>query len=213
VLVLIFAALFGMFFLGSLYFQRVLGFDPLRIGLAFMPFSLAIAVLSFASGPLITRFGARVVLLPSLVSMAVGLVFFARVPVDADYLVDVLPAVLPLGVGFGLAFPSLMALGMSGSNESDSGLASGLLMTTQQVGGALGLSVLASLAAAQTNGLLAVSLAERSALTEGYRLSFAIGVGLVLVALVVAGTVMRSAEDSARELPRERDRQLDRVTG
>jgi EmrB/QacA subfamily drug resistance transporter len=213
VLVLIFAALFGMFFLGSLYFQRVLGFDPLGIGLAFMPFSLAIGVLSFASGPLITRFGARAVLLPSLLSMAIGLVFFARVPVDANYLVDVLPAVLPLGVGFGLAFPSLMALGMSGANENDSGLASGLLMTTQQVGGALGLSVLASLAAAQTNGLLAVSVAERSALTEGYRLSFAIGVGLVLVALVVAGTVMRSAEDSARELLRERDRQLDRVTG
>ena len=213
VLVLIFAALFGMFFLGSLYFQRVLGFDPLGIGLAFMPFSLAIAVLSFASGPLITRFGARAVLLPSLLSMAIGLVFFARVPVEAEYLVDVLPAILPLGVGFGLAFPSLMALGMSGANESDSGLASGLLMTTQQVGGALGLSVLASLAAAQTNGLLAVSLAERSALTEGYRLAFAIGVGLVLVALIVAFTVLRATEHAADEPLRERERQLDRVTG
>jgi EmrB/QacA subfamily drug resistance transporter len=213
VLVLIFAALFGMFFLGSLYFQRVLGFDPLGIGLAFMPFSLAIALLSFASGPLITRFGARAVLLPSLLSMAVGLVLFARVPVEANYLVDVLPAVLPLGVGFGLAFPSLMALGMSGANENDSGLASGLLMTTQQVGGALGLSVLASLAAAQTNGLLAVSVAERSALTEGYRLAFAIGVGLVLVALIVAFTVLRATEHAADEPVRERERQLDRVTG
>jgi hypothetical protein len=153
------------------------------------------------------------VLLPSLLSMAIGLVFFARVPVEAEYLVDVLPAILPLGVGFGLAFPSLMALGMSGANESDSGLASGLLMTTQQVGGALGLSVLASLAAAQTNGLLAVSLAERSALTEGYRLAFAIGVGLVLVALIVAFTVLRATEHAADEPLRERERQLDRVTG
>jgi EmrB/QacA subfamily drug resistance transporter len=213
VLALIFAALFGMFFLGSLYFQRVLGFDPLAIGLAFLPFSLAIAILSFASGPLITRFGARAVLLPSLVSMAIGLVFFARLPVEADYLLDVLPAILPLGVGFGLAFPSLMALGMSAANEDDSGLASGLLMTTQQVGGALGLSVLASLAAVQTKGLLAVSVAERSALTEGYRLAFAIGLGLVLVALAVAGTVLRPVEAASEGVRRERDNQLGRVTG
>ena len=196
VLLLIFAALFGMFFLGSLFFQRVRGYDPLGIGLAFLPFSLAIAILSFASGPLITRFDARAVLLPSLVLMGVGLLFFARVPVDAHYVVDVLPSILPLGVGFGLAFPSLMALGMSGVSERDSGLASGLLMTTQQVGGALGLSVLASLAASQANGLLAASVAEPAALTAGYRLSFAIGAGLVLVALVVAGAVLRPAEES-----------------
>ena len=98
VLLLIFAALFGMFFLGSLYFQRVLRYDPLDIGLAFMPFSLSVAILSFASGPLITRFGARAVLMPSLALMGVGLVFFARVPVEAHYVVDVLPSILR-GVG------------------------------------------------------------------------------------------------------------------
>src|SRR2546427_6570414 len=131
VLLLIFAAMFGMFFLGSLFFQRVLGYEPLGIGLAFLPFSLAIGMASFAfSGPLITRFGARAVLLPSLVLIGVGLVFFARVPVEADYLVDVLPSMLLLGVGFGFAFPSLMVLAMSGAGEHDSGLASGLVMTT-----------------------------------------------------------------------------------
>ncbi|MBF8291134.1 MAG: hypothetical protein HW391_2102, partial [Chloroflexi bacterium] len=129
-----------MFFLGSLYFQRVLGYNPLGIGLAFLPFSLSIAILSFASGPLITRFSARAVLLPSLALMAIGLAFLARLPVEADYVVDILPALFLLGLGFGLAFPTLMALGMSGATEHDSGLASGLLMTTQQVGGALGLS-------------------------------------------------------------------------
>jgi EmrB/QacA subfamily drug resistance transporter len=206
VLLLIFAALFGMFFLGSLYFQRVGGYDPLGIGLAFLPFSLSIAILSFASGPLITRFGARAVLLPSLVLMGTGLVLFARVPVEADYVVDVLPSVLPLGVGFGLEFPSLMAFGMSGASELDSGLASGLLMTTQQVGGALGLSVLASLSAAQTNRLLAASVAEPAALTNGYRLSFAIGAGLVFVALVVAGTVLRPAREAEEEARQARDR-------
>lgn len=204
VLSLIFAALFGMFFLGSLYFQRVRGYDPLGIGLAFLPLSLSIATLSFASGPLITRPGARAVLLPSLVLIGVGLLFLARVPLEAD----VLPSMLLLGVGFGLAFPSLMALGMSGASERDSGLASGLLMTTQQVGGALGLSVLASLSASQTNGLLAVSLAEPAALTNGYRLSFAIGAGLVLVALVIAGTVLRPPEEAEELALQERDRPL-----
>jgi EmrB/QacA subfamily drug resistance transporter len=206
VLLLIFAALFGMFFLGSLFFQRVLGYDPLGIGLAFLPFSLTIAFLSFASGPLITRFGARAVLLPSLVLIGMGLVLFARVPVEAHYVVDVLPAILPLGVGFGLAFPSLMALGMSTETEHDSGLASGLLMTTQQVGGALGLSVLVSLSASQTNGLLAASVAEPAALTNGYRLAFAIGAGLVFVALIVAATVLRPAQEAEEEALQAGDR-------
>jgi MFS family permease len=108
-------------------------------------------------------------------------------------------------VGFGLAFPSLMALGMSVASERDSGLASGLLMTTQQVGGALGLSVLASLSASQTNGLLAASIASPAALTNGYRLSFAIGAGLVLLALVVASTVLRPAEEAEGEALQERE--------
>jgi EmrB/QacA subfamily drug resistance transporter len=208
VLLLIFAGLFGMFFLGSLYFQRVLGYNPLGIGLAFLPFSLSIAILSFASGSLITRFSARAVLLPSLVLMGMGLAFFARVPVEADYVVDILPALFLLGVGFGLAFPSLMALGMSGATEHDSGLASGLLMTTQQVGGAFGLSVLASLSASQTNGLLAASVAEPAALANGYRLSFAIGAGLVLLALVVARMVLPPTGEAADATLRARDRPL-----
>jgi MFS family permease len=111
-------------------------------------------------------------------------------------------------VGFGLAFPSLMALGMSTASEHDSGLASGLLMTTQQVGGALGLAVLVSLSASQTNGLLAASAAEPAALTNGYRLAFAIGAGLVLVALVVAGTVLRPAREAEEEARQARDRPL-----
>ena len=112
-------------------------------------------------------------------------------------------------MGFGLAFPSLMALAMSGASENDSGLASGLVMTTQQVGGALGLSVLASLSASQTNVLLAASLGQPEALTQGYRLSFAIGAGLVLVALVVAAKVLRphkvAEERSLLALRREAD--------
>jgi MFS family permease len=178
--------MFGTFFLSSLYFQRVLGFDALAIGLAFLPFSLSIAILSVASGPLITRFGPRTMLLPSLALMAVGLGFWARAPVTADYVLDVLPSLLPLGIGFGLAFPSLIALGMAGVAATDSGLASGVLMTAQQVGGALGLAVLASVAASTSNTLLAASVAEPAALTNGYRLAFAIAAGLAVVAVVVA---------------------------
>ena len=111
-------------------------------------------------------------------------------------------------MGFGLAFPSLMALGMSGASEHDSGLASGLLMTTQQVGGALGLSVLASLSASQTNGLLTASVAEPAALTNGYHLAFGIGAGLVVVALVVAATILQPAEAAKEDAAPEPDRPL-----
>jgi len=142
------------------------------------------------------------------VLIGAGLVFFARVPVKADYLLDVLPSMLLLGVGFGLAFPSLMALAMSGASQHDSGLASGLVNTIQQVGGALGLAILASLSASRTNGLLAASVAEPAALTNGHRLSFSIGAGLVLVALVVAGTVLQPAEEAEEKAPQERNRPL-----
>jgi EmrB/QacA subfamily drug resistance transporter len=208
VLVLVFAALFGMFFLASLYLQRVRAYDPLEIGLAFLPFSLSIGILSVASGPLITRFGARAVLLPSLALMVGALLYFARLPVEAHYGVDILPAILALGVGFGLAFPSLMAVGMSGVSRPDSGLASGLLMTAQQVGGALGLSVLAAIAASQTDALVGASVSEPAALTSGYRLSFAIGAALVLVGFAVAAAVLRPHEEPHQTALEERDRHV-----
>src|SRR5919106_2547255 len=132
--------LFGMFFLGALYLQRVLGYGTIEVGLAFLFVALAIGAFSLGlSAWLITRFGGRATLLPGLVLVVAGLAWFARVPVDATYLSDLLPAMLLLGIGAGLAFPSLMTLAMSGATRSDSGLASGLVNTTQQVGGALGL--------------------------------------------------------------------------
>src|SRR5439155_15193366 len=138
--------MFGMFFLGALYLQRVLRYDAFHVGLAYLPIATAIGVLSIAVSPrLIMRFGARQTLLPGLALIVGGLLLFARVPVDADYARSILPVVLLLGVGAGLAFPSLMTLAMSGVATSDSGLASGLINTTQQVGGALGLAVIATL--------------------------------------------------------------------
>jgi len=186
------AGMFGMFFLGAIYLQRVLGYGALEVGLAFLPVTLIIGTLSLGfSERLNTRFGARATLLPGLALIAAGLTLFARVPVDADYVRDVLPVMVLLGTGAGLSFPSLMTLAMSGATESDSGLASGLVNTTLQVGGALGLSVLATLSTTRTDGLLDGGDSIESALTSGYHLAFGIGAGLVIAAIGVAVTVLQ----------------------
>jgi EmrB/QacA subfamily drug resistance transporter len=190
--VLMVAGLFGMFFLGALYLQRVLGYDALEVGLAFLPVAVLIGVLSLGfSARLIMRFGARTTLLPGLALMAAGLALFSRAPVGAEYVADVLPAMILVGVGAGLSFPSLMTMAMSGATAGDSGLASGLVNTTQQVGGALGLAVLATLSTTRTDDLLARGDAAASALTDGYHLAFTIGALLVLSAIGVAATVLR----------------------
>jgi EmrB/QacA subfamily drug resistance transporter len=184
--------MFGMFFLGALYMQRVLGYGAIDVGLAFLPVALLIGVFSIGvTARLIVRFGARATMLPGLVSIAAGLVLFQRAPVDAGYVVDILPAMLLLGVGGGLFFASLMTLAMSAATQEDSGLASGLVNTTQQVGGALGLAVIATLSASRTDTLRGRGDSIADALTGGYHLAFAIGAGLVIAALVLAVVVLR----------------------
>jgi EmrB/QacA subfamily drug resistance transporter len=186
------AGLFGMFFLGVLYLQRVLGYDALETGLAFLPTTIVMGTLSVRySELLIMRFGARRTLLPGLVLIAAGLALFARVPVDGNYLIDVLPSTILLGIGIGCSFPALMTLAMSGATHSDAGFASGLLNTTIQVGAAVGLAVLATLSAARSEGLIENGTSAAAALTGGYQLSFLIGAGLVAAAIVVAVTVLQ----------------------
>jgi EmrB/QacA subfamily drug resistance transporter len=192
--VLMVAGLFGMFFLGALYLQRVLGYDAVQIGLAFLPVSVGIGALSLGfSARLNTRFGPRAVLVPGLGLIVAGLALLARAPVDATYVIDVLPSMVLLGVGAGLSFPATMTLAMSGATASDSGLASGLVNTTQQVGGALGLAVLATLATSRTDTLEAGGQDSAAALTGGYHLAFAVGAGLVALAVVLAVTVLQPA--------------------
>jgi EmrB/QacA subfamily drug resistance transporter len=189
--ILMVAGLFGMFFLGVLYLQRVLGYDAIETGLAFLPVSLTIGVLSLGfSARLNMRFGAKATLIPGLALIAIGLALFARAPVDGDYLVDVLPVMLLLGVGAGLSFPSLMTLAMSGATQSDAGLASGLVNTSLQVGGALGLAVLATLSTTRTESLRADGESLADALIGGYHLAFIIAAAVVAVAIVVATTVL-----------------------
>jgi EmrB/QacA subfamily drug resistance transporter len=194
------AGMFGMFFMGALYLQRVLGYDPLEIGLAFLPATLTMGGLSLRySERLIMRFGPRQTLLPGLVLIAVGLLLLARVPVHGSYVADVLPVMVLVGTGIALAFPSLMTLAMSGSTPADAGLASGLVNTTVQVGGALGLAVLATLAASQTRSLRGAGHSTASALTGGYHVAFLIGAVLVLASIVVAATVLRPKRRAAEQ--------------
>jgi EmrB/QacA subfamily drug resistance transporter len=189
---LVVAGMFSMFFLGSLYLQRVLGFDALQIGLAFLPTTLIMGTLSLRySERLMTRFGPRAMLVPGLVLIAAGLGLFTRVPVHGSYVRDVLPTLVLLGTGIGISFPSLMTLAMDGATPEDAGLASGLVNTTVQVGGALGLAVLATLAASHSSSLAAAGNSTRAALTGGYQLAFAVGAGLVVVALIVTVALLR----------------------
>ena len=200
------AGLFGFFFMNSLYMQRVLGLNPLQIGFAFLPVAVTIGLFSVGlSARLTTRFGARRVVLPALVLVAAGLALYVRLPVRSNYLADLLPGMVLLGVGAGLVFPALATLAMSSATESDSGLASGLLNTTAQVGGALGLAVLATLAASQTQSLLALGESGPDALTGGFRMVFGLSAALLAAALVIAAIVLRQQPDEVNLAERSED--------
>jgi EmrB/QacA subfamily drug resistance transporter len=204
---LLVAGMFGMFFMGALYLERVLGYDALEIGLAFLPATLIMGVLSLRySERLIMRFGARTTLFPGMVLIAAGLALFTQAPVDGSYVTHVLPVMILLGFGIGSSFPALMTVSMSGATRDDAGLASGLVNTTMQVGGALGLAVLATLSTTRSDNLIHGGEARASALTSGYHLAFLIGAGLVLAALVVALTVLEPDEQPEAEVATETER-------
>jgi EmrB/QacA subfamily drug resistance transporter len=197
---LLVAGMFGMFFLGALYLQRVLGYDALQIGFAFLPATLVMGTLSLRfSEPIITRFGARNALIPGLILIGAGLALFSRAPVDGNYWRDVLPTMIVMAFGIGVSFPALMTLAMSGATPEDAGLASGLVNTSAQVGGALGLAVLATVSATRTDHLKAAGKSVDSALTGGYHLAFLIGAALCLAALAVVLTVVQPEKKAVAE--------------
>ncbi|MFK0283493.1 DHA2 family efflux MFS transporter permease subunit [Streptomyces sp. NPDC090499] len=199
---LMISGMFGFQFLVVLYMQNVLGFDEVQTGFGVVPVSLLIGVMSLLLAPrLIAGFGARSVLLVALVLIAGGLGILGRISADGAYFTDVFPATVPLGIGFGLAMPSLAGLAMSGATPRDSGLASGMFNTVQQVGASLGLAVLSTLAASHTSTLLHDGTELPDALTDGYRLAFRVGSCFVLGALVVAGAVLRTPPRPAAVAP------------
>src|SRR5262249_53451740 len=177
--VLLVAGMFATFFLGALYMQQILGYDPLQVGLAFLPATLVMGTLSLGySEKLIMRFGPRNMLIPGMILVALSLLLFARTPVDGVYVTDLLPSMLLLGVGIGISFPSLMTLAMSGATPEDAGLASGVVNTSAQVGGAIGLAVLATLAAERTSTLEDGGASVHAALNGGFHLAYLVAAGL-----------------------------------
>ena len=186
------AGMFGMFFLGSLYLRRILRYDPLQIGLAFMPVAVLMGTLSVRyTDRLVMRFGARPAMLSGLGLIAAALALFAITPAGGGYPSHIFPVAVLAGTGAGLCFPALMALAMSSATAQDAGLASGLVNTTAQIGGALGLAVLATVSTSRTNTLLAQHTPAAAALTGGYHLAFWIACGLVITAAGIAATMLR----------------------
>ncbi|CAB3889235.1 Multidrug resistance protein Stp [Achromobacter anxifer] len=187
------AAMFAWFFVSALYMQLVLGYSPMEVGLAFLPANLIMAAFSLGlSAKLVMRFGIRGPLAIGLFIAALGLALFARAPADGSFAVDVLPAMLLLGLGAGVAFNPMLLAAMSDVEPSQSGLASGVVNTAFMMGGALGLAVLASLAAARSAGLAAAGAAPTLALNGGYQLTFLAGAVIATAAAILSAVLVRT---------------------
>jgi predicted MFS family arabinose efflux permease len=188
------AAMFAWFFISALYLQRVLHYRPLQVGLAFLPANLIMGFFSLGlSARVVMRFGLRRPLAVGLVVAACGLAWFARAPVNGSFVIDVLPGMMLLGFGAGVAFNPMLLAAMSDVDPADSGLASGIVNTSFMMGGALGLAVLASLAAARTESMLTQGGAI-AALNSGYHVAFLFGAVFAAAAGVLGGTMLRAGK-------------------
>jgi len=194
------ASMFAWFFLSALYLQLVLGYDPMKVGMAFLPANILMAVFSLGlSAKLVMRFGVRKPLVAGLVLATIGLLWFARVPIEGNFIVDILPPMLLLGLGAGIAFNPVLMAAMSEVGPSDSGLASGVVNTAFMLGGALGLAVLASVAAVASDN--AGTESPLVALTTGYRLAFLIGAAFAALAAVIGALWLRETAPSTGAAP------------
>jgi EmrB/QacA subfamily drug resistance transporter len=195
-------AMFAWFFLSALYLQLVLGYSPLEVGLAFLPGNLVMGAMSIGlSARLVMRFGIRLPLAVGLSLAGLGLLLFARAPVDGNFVVDVLPPMILLGLGAGMAFNPVLLAAMSDVEPTEAGLASGVVNTSFMMGGALGLAVLASLAASRTDTLTADGSSELEALTGGYHAAFLVGAIFALAAAALGGLLLRQGAYAAAHEP------------
>jgi MFS family permease len=186
------AAMFAWFFMSALYLQLVLGYSPLRVGLAFLPANLIMGACSVGiSAKLVMRFGIKRPLVVGLSIAAVGLVLFARAPVGGRFLVDVLPSMILLGFGAGIAFNPVLLAAMSDVAPEESGLASGVVNTAFMMGGALGLAVLASLATSRTDSLRSSGHSALTSLVGGYHVAFLAGAVFAVAAASIGATLLR----------------------
>jgi EmrB/QacA subfamily drug resistance transporter len=187
--------MFAFFFISALYLQFVLGYSPLRVGLAFLPASLIMGAFSLGlSAKLVMRFGFRPPLATGLLLAAAGLLIFARAPVDGSYVIDVLPSMILLGFGAGMAFNPVLLAAMSDVEPSESGLASGIVNTSFMMGGALGLAVLASLAESRKDSLLSSGDGPLVALNGGYHVAFLVGALFAVAAAALGAALLRAGQ-------------------
>jgi EmrB/QacA subfamily drug resistance transporter len=194
-------AMFAWFFLTALYLQLVLGYSPLQVGFAFLPGNLIMGAMSIGlSAKLVLHFGIRPPLTAGLHLAAIGLLLLARAPVNGDFVIDVLPSMILLGLGAGTAFNPVLLAAMSDVEPTEAGLASGLVNTSFMMGGALGLAVLASLAALRTDALLADGESLTAALTGGYQVAFLVGAIFAAAAAGLGASLLRVPTQAAEEL-------------
>ncbi|WP_277347394.1 MFS transporter [Streptomyces sp. JB150] len=199
---LMIAGMFGLLFFGMLYLQRVLTYSALQAGIGFVPIAVVIAVVSLGlSTRLITRYGHRAMLLLGLALITGAFVMLSFARLDGVYLVDFLPAGLLMGLGFGLAAPAIMGLGMTAVSPADSGIASGLFNTTQQIGGAIGLAVLSALVGARTNSLVAAGKSGAQSLVGGYHAAFLASAAFTLTALVIGLGLLKATPSAGGKRP------------
>jgi EmrB/QacA subfamily drug resistance transporter len=195
------ASLFSMFFFISLYMQQVLGYSPIKSGFSYLPLALTIILAAGIASQLVTRVGFKPVLITGMVFIAAGLVWFGQVSVDGTYLGDVLFPSLLAAIGLGFSFVPVTIAAVSGVAEREAGLASGLINTSQQVGGALGLAILATVANSRTDHVLASSGggpgARPEALTEGFQAAFLTGAGFAVLGAVLAAVLIRGSDSRA----------------
>src|SRR6266568_3423987 len=207
------AAMFAWFFLSALYLQLVLGYRPLDVGLAFLPANVIMAAFSLGlSAKLVTRFGIRLPLALGLLLAAVGLALFARAPVAGNFATDVLPGMILLGLGAGMAFNPVLLAALSDVAPQDSGLASGVVNTSFMMGGALGLAILASLATAHTNSLVRTGLDHLAALNGGYQVAFLVAALFAVSASVLGATLLRFTRPTTPDQDESKNEQRVRNT-
>jgi len=194
------ASMFAFFFISALYLQLVLHYSPLKVGLAFLPSNVIMGIFSLGlSARLVMKYGIKAPLAVGLGLAAAGLLLFARIPVHGHFLTDILPSMILLGFGAGMAFNPVLLAAMSDVEPQDSGLASGIVNTSFMMGGALGLAILASVAAARTNHLTAAGSNALAALTSGYHVAFLIGALAAIVAAVLGASVLRQSAPMTQE--------------
>jgi len=195
--ILLGASLFSMFFFISLYMQQVLGYSPIHAGLSYLPLAVTIIIAAGLGGQLVTRFGFKAILAAGMLLVALGLVWFSQVSVGGGFITDILGPSLLAAIGLGFGFVTSTIAAVSGVEEREQGLASGLINTSQQIGGALGLAVLSTIATSRTGDVLATGASNPTGLTEGFQSAFLGGAVIAVLGFVATLVLIRSRDSRA----------------